>query len=325
MVTSFLALFLSQFASVPNDVGPLVRALWLMQSYGVPAAATPKNDVSLKSLLVKALASDGILQLSELGGLMHPDTFKKLAGSDGKIDAEEVAGALASAVPASRNKLNRQLSAHAEFLTTSFDMIDELHRETGTKLSKWIADNFKVDEQLHLTVVCTGNSRRSMMGSSMGNLAAAYYGMPNIQFHSGGTAPSAFNQRTVKTLREIGFAIEPTGREAERGHSITPNPIYRVAWGEGLEILEFSKHYADDSNPHFGFAALMVCNEADSECPNVRGSALRLSLPYLDPKIYDDGSFEDAKYAERRDDIGRFMLSTMAQARREIESRKPAR
>ena len=325
MVTSFLVLFVLRLASVPNDVGPLVRALWLMQSYGVPAAANPKNDVSLKSLLAKAQANDGLLQLSELGGLMHPDTFEKLAGSDGKIDAEEVTGALASAVPATRNKLNKQLSAHAEFLTTSFDMIDELHRETGTKLSKWIADNYKADTQLHLTIVCTGNSRRSMMGSSMGNLAAAYYGMPNIQFHSGGTAPSAFNQRTVKTLRGIGFEIDPTGKEAERGNSKTPNPIYRVAWGEGLEILEFSKRYADDSNPQSGFAALMVCSEADSECPNVKGAALRLSLPYLDPKIYDDGIFEDAKYAERRDDIGRFMLSMMAQARREMESRQPAR
>lgn len=325
MVTSFVALFVLQLASVPQDVGPLVRALWLMQSYGVPGASNPRNDVSLKSLLAKALANDGLLQLQELGGLMQPDTFEKLAGSDGKIDAEEVAGALASAVPESRNKLNSQLSAHAEFLTTSFDRIDELHRETGTKLSKWIADKYKADGQLHLTVVCTGNSRRSMMGASMGNLAAAYYGMPKIQFHSGGTAPSAFNQRTVKTLREIGFKIDPTGREAERGNAKTPNPIYRVAWGDGLEILEFSKHYADDSNPHSGFAALMVCNEADSECPNVKGSALRLSLPYLDPKIYDDGRFEEAKYAEGRDDLGRFMLSTMAQAFRELESQKPAR
>ncbi len=35
----------------------------------------------------------------------------------------------------------------------------------------------------------------------------------------------------------------------------------------------------------------------------------------LDPKIYDDGAYEAAKYAERRDDIGRLMLSVMVQAR----------
>ena len=45
-------------------------------------------------------------------------------------------------------------------------------------------------------------------------------------------------------------------------------------------------------------------------------------MPYLDPKIYDDGAFESAKYAERRDDIGRLMLSVMAQARRRIASKE---
>jgi arsenate reductase len=38
-------------------------------------------------------------------------------------------------------------------------------------------------------------------------------------------------------------------------------------------------------------------------------------MPYLDPKIYDGGAYESAKYAERRDDIGRLMLAVMAQAR----------
>ena len=69
------------------------------------------------------------------------------------------------------------------------------------------------------------NSRRSILGATMGDLAAAYYGFDNIRFHSGGTIPSACNKRTVATLKEIGFQIEPTGKEAERGDSKTPNPI----------------------------------------------------------------------------------------------------
>jgi arsenate reductase len=59
----------------------------------------------------------------------------------------------------------------------------------------------------------------------------------------------------------------------------------------------------------------MVCGEADAGCPFVKGATLRVSMPYLDPKIYDDGAYEAAKYAERRDDIGRLMLSVMVQAR----------
>src|SRR5512135_2987907 len=60
---------------------------------------------------------------------------------------------------------------------------------------------------------------------------------------------------------------------------------------------------------------LMVCGEADAGCLSVKGATLRVSMPYLDPKIYDDGAYEAAKYAERRDDIGRLMLSVIVQAR----------
>ena len=85
-----------------------------------------------------------------------------------------------------------------------------------------------------------------------------------------------------------------------------------------MESTEFSKHYDDPANPQKGFAALMVCGEADAGCPFVKGSALRVSMPYLDPKIYDGGAYETAKYAERRDDMGRLMLSVMMQARQRI-------
>jgi arsenate reductase len=43
-------------------------------------------------------------------------------------------------------------------------------------------------------------------------------------------------------------------------------------------------------------------------------------MPYLDPKIYDGGAYGGAKYAERRDGIGRLMLAVMMQARQGITS-----
>jgi hypothetical protein len=150
----------------------------------------------------------------------------------------------------------------------------------------------------------------------MGNLAAAYYGFPKLRFYSGGTAPSAFNPRTINALREIGFMITPTGSEAKRGDLETANPIYQVSWGEGLQGIEFSKHYAAAPNPKSDFAALMVCTEADTGCPIVPGASLRLSMPYDDPKMYDDGPLEAIKYAERRDEIGRMMLAVMCEVRR---------
>src|SRR5260370_39536205 len=147
-----------------------------------------------------------------------------------------------------------------------------------------------------------------MLAATLGSVAAAYYGLSEIRFHSGGTAPTAINPRAVAALKEIGVEVEPTGKEAKRGEPETANPIYLVRWGQvegssaaAFESTEFSKLYSDTSNPQDGFAALMVCGEADAACPVVKGASFRVSMPYLDPKIYDGGSYETAKYAERKD------------------------
>jgi hypothetical protein len=322
----YLLLALAVLSAQPgtSDPGPLVRSLWLVQRYGTAEAVNPANDQRVKAVLSKALAKDNVITSTELGSLMGPDTFKKLAGSDDRLDSADMTRALTAATPESRAKLAPKLKDHADYLTTTFDMIDGKHREAGEKLAHWLAANYEPGKPLHVVVVCTGNSRRSILGSSMGNLAAAYYGFPEIHFHSGGTNPTAFNSRTVSALKSIGFQVEPTGSEAERGEPKTANPIYRISLGSGFEAQEFSKHYSDSHNPQEGFAALMVCSEADAACPFVKGASLRVSMPYLDPKIYDDGAYEVAKYAERRDDIGRLMLSAMMQARGELASKATA-
>jgi protein-tyrosine-phosphatase len=318
------ALALGAEPSTGSDAGPFVRALWLVQRYGTAAAVDPGNDQQVKGALAKALGKDGVLTLSKLEKFMEPDAIKKLAGADGRISAEKAKQAVDAAVPESRTQLGSKVREHADFLTTSFDMIDEPHRLAGGKLADWIAKFYRPDRRLHVVVICTGNTRRSILGATMGNIAAAYYGMPEIRFHSGGTAPSACNSRTVTTLKAIGVEVEATGKEATRGEPQTANPVYRICWGKpgdtAFEALEYSKHYDDPANPQQGFAALMVCGEADAACPVVKGAALRVSMPYLDPRIYDGGAYESAKYAERRDDIGRLMLAVMMQARQRIPS-----
>lgn len=213
----------------------------------------------------------------------------------------------------SRDDLFAKIRQHADLLSTQFDLMEQRHRDAANNLATWISANYQPGKPLAVIVVCTGNSRRSVLGATMGNIAAAYYGLPDIRFYSGGTKPSAFNSRTVTTLKEIGVKVESSGKEAPRGSAGDANPIYRVQWGKGLEAVEFSKHYADAQNPQKGFAAIMVCSEADAECPLVKGASKRISAPYVDPKEYDGTAVEAAKYAERRDDIGRFMLSALRQ------------
>jgi arsenate reductase (thioredoxin) len=307
-----------------DDVGSMVRALWLVQRHGTLEAADPRNDVRTKGLLFKALGKEGILSLAGVKDLMDPSEFTKLAGPDGRLDPSEVRRGVEADAPESRRRLLPKIAAHADLLTTSFDLIDEPHRLAGEALADWIVANYKAGQSLHVTTVCTGNSRRSILGATMGNIAAAYYGFPEIRFHSGGTAPSAFNPRTITALREFGVEVEPTGDQAPRGEPATANPVYRVRWGDSglpaFETIEFSKVYSDASNPQAGFAALMVCGEADEGCPFVKGAALRVSMPYLDPKIYDGGAYEALKYAERRDDMGRLLMSVMMRARRRLGS-----
>jgi N-acetylglutamate synthase-like GNAT family acetyltransferase len=149
----------------------------------------------------------------------------------------------------------------------------------------------------------------------MGNIAAAYYALPDLHFYSGGTAPGTFASGTAATLKSIGVDVEPSGEEAPRGIEGEANPIYRVRWGTGLETMEFSKLYYDSHNPQRGFAALMVCSQAATECPMVKGAAARISAPYIDPKEYDGTELERAKYAELRDNIGRLMLSIVSQVK----------
>ena len=166
------ALALATGPAPASDVGPLVRALWLVQRCGTADATDPANDQRVKGVLSKALGKDGELTLSELGGFMEPETFKKLAGSDDRISPDEIRKAVETAVPESRNRLLLMVRQHSDLLTTSYDMIGETHRLAGQKLMDWIAKNYRPGKSLDVVVVCTGNSRRSMLGATMGNIAA---------------------------------------------------------------------------------------------------------------------------------------------------------
>ncbi len=255
---------------------------------------------------------------------MDPSTFAKLAGDDGPLDAAEVKKLVEADVPESRKRLNPKVAAHADMLTTSFDMIDETHREAGEKLVDWIVKNYKPGQPLHVTVICTGNSRRSILGATMGNIAAAYYGMPEIRFHSGGTAPTAFNPRTIAALKDIGVEIEAD--RFTRLPEASRRPPTRSTPSGGARAWRRPSSPRPTSMPPTPSRASPPSWSAARRTPParfVKGAALRISMPYLDPKIYDDSVYESQKYAERRDDIGRLMLSVMMQVRNRLS--QPAR
>lgn len=296
---------------------PVATALEFVHRYGQPAALAPEKDRGLQRRLTEALAKSPELPWEVVKDAFDREKFEALAGGS-TISVARMAELIEQTHP-SRRKMNDAVRRHAELLCTQFERIEPEHRKAAGDFADWIAANHKPGQPLAAIIVCTGNTRRSVLGAAMGNLAAAYHGLDGLTFYSGGTEPDAFNPRTAATLRAIGMEVDATGTEAARGAANNPNPVYNLRWGQGQEILEFSKKYADAHNPQSGFAALMVCGEADDACPQVAGAAIRIAVTFADPKAFDGAAIEAGKYAERRDDIGRFMLNALLRARRQLD------
>jgi arsenate reductase (thioredoxin) len=154
----------------------------------------------------------------------------------------------------------------------------------------------------NLVFVCTHNSRRSHLAQYWAAAAAAYYNIEGVNTYSGGTESTALHPNTVDALRESNFEVMITEDDQV-------NPRYEIILGGTLPHIEgFSKKTGDDPNPKSNFCAIMVCNEADEACPIVAGAALRVSLPYIDPKISDGTPQRSKVYHERSHQIAREML-----------------
>jgi hypothetical protein len=228
-----------------------------------------------------------------------------------------------------REFLFPRVQTQCELLSAQSALISPAHLDGSERLFQAIVSQHIPGVELGVIVICTGNSRRSMLAATMGNIAAAYHGIPELRFYSGGTNPSAFNPRTIKTLKEVGVVIEPLNENATVGDAGEANPMYLLSWGNlprmgtnRFEIKEFSKIYSHPHNPDKAFIALLVCDEAEGSCPNVQGASQRIAMPFQDPKSFDGSDLESAKYSERRDEIGRVMLSIVLKAKRHLAANK---
>jgi protein-tyrosine-phosphatase len=159
-------------------------------------------------------------------------------------------------------------------------------------ISSYIRQKSSENEKSNLIFICTHNSRRSHMSQIWAQTAAYFYGIKDVYCFSGGTESTAFNSRSVRALRKAGFNIEQTDS--------TSNPVYLVKYSTSKDAIKgFSKKYDEDPNPKENFVAVMTCSQADQSCPYVSGSALRVAIPYEDPKVADNTPEEEMKYDER--------------------------
>lgn len=150
----------------------------------------------------------------------------------------------------------------------------------------------KVDTGLpvNLQFICTHNSRRSQLAQVWAKVAAVSQGV-RIKSFSGGTEATAFNERAVASLQRSGFDISAEGEG---------NPVYTVKFADECQTLScFSKRFDHPENQVAVFAAVMVCSDADENCPFIPNAEKRIPLRYEDPKAFDGTAEEAAKYDER--------------------------
>lgn len=196
--------------------------------------------------------------------------------------------------------MNARLIANIENLEKQVEQIDPLRKERINELSESIKDLINNEGKADVLFVCTHNSRRSQLAELWLHQLLQYYEIGNIRTFSGGTEATAFNPRMVNALERYGFSFS----SQRQGN----NPKYIVDKGGKFEKTMFSKKFDDPYNPSSGFIAVMVCSDADQNCPFVPGAFDRIPLTYLDPKAADDSPHEKTAYDEKVIEIGREMI-----------------
>lgn len=199
-----------------------------------------------------------------------------------------------------KNKLYPKLQSYAEQLATNFESIDTERKMKLQEIGDYIIEQKKSSKNVDITVICTHNSRRSHFGQVWLQVAAYYYGVEGITTFSGGTEATAFNTRSVAALERAGVKIQmTTAQESDT------NPVYSVSVGNKFsKTLMFSKKYTHTQNPQKDFVAIMVCSDADKNCPLVMGANARFAIPFEDPKVSDNTPSESQTYDERCKQIG---------------------
>lgn len=181
--------------------------------------------------------------------------------------------------------------------TISTNQISQDRKEHLKNLASAFSEKIQGKEILNLNFICTHNSRRSQIAEIVFRLCAHHFQLDGFQVFSSGTEETALNERVTVALRKHGFQVELV-EERE-------NPIYAIFFSDQREEepAMFSKTFEDESidTP---FSAIMVCGDAEENCPFISTADDRYSLKYLDPKYADETPDEGKVYAEKVVEIG---------------------
>lgn len=194
------------------------------------------------------------------------------------------------------------LSQYIQLLVNQQHLISEERFEVLDRIASSIKSTLESNDICRIMSICTHNSRRSQLMEAWIVAASQYFNIEGVSCSSGGTEATAFNIRMVLAMRQAGFHLI----EDEPGQNPRYNliPLHETALGHQM----YSKKYDDPFNPQSGFIAIMVCDEADKNCPIILGASERISLPFEDPKIDDNTPMEHDTYMGKIEEIGREII-----------------
>ena len=199
-----------------------------------------------------------------------------------------------------RIPLFQPIESYIESCKIEFNSIPNERKKDLQRIANLISEKEENGDSVNLMFICTHNSRRSQFGQVLAAVAAAHYGIRNVQTFSGGTEETAFNKRAVEAIQRAGLKVEGT---------VSTNPRYSIRFSDEVGALDcYSKTFDTPANPQKGFAAIMTCSDADEACPIVSGADFRARITYEDPKVADRTPQEKEVYDERCQQIATEML-----------------
>ncbi|GAB4208304.1 MAG: hypothetical protein Fur0023_19770 [Bacteroidia bacterium] len=161
-------------------------------------------------------------------------------------------------------------------------MPDKNRLEKLDALKKYVREKIQKDEEVHLIFVCVQNSRRSHLSQVLAADVIDAHGLSHkIKTYSGGVEVTRIHPSTIECLKKMGYEIV----QQTEGD----NPVFELWINKNHPPIQLYSKNFEDITPHLpSFAAVMVCSEAETNCPYVPGAEKKFLLPYNDPKIYDD-------------------------------------
>jgi arsenate reductase len=158
-------------------------------------------------------------------------------------------------------------------------MIQESRLEKLKQIQDYIKSKIHQKEEVNLIFICVQNSRRSHLAQVFAQQAAIQNNFSNVHCFSGGVEVTRIHPNTIEALKRFGFSITQK--------SEGDNPLFEIGI-EGIKLPLYSKNFEDVTKQLKSFAAIMVCSEAETNCPYVPNAEKKILLPYDDPKIADN-------------------------------------